>query len=165
MHPDAVDSALLQVRFVALALNEPELLVAPLKAIECVENDLPRSTFVKQTFGKLRALVTAAGDVDIGRACGTSTLARESVPAALAVFLRSRNNFSDAIITAARLGGDTDSICALVGCLAGALHGVTGIPPGWIQAIEHESPSPLDLHTLADSVSAMPPASFAVQAV
>jgi ADP-ribosylglycohydrolase len=114
---------------------------------------------------RLRTLVTATPDIDVARACGTSCLARESVPAALAVFLRSRTTFSDAVTAAARLGGDTDSICALVGCLAGALHGFAGIPSAWINAVAHETPSTNALCHLADRVCELPPVSFSEKAV
>ncbi len=159
-HAEAVESALVQVRFVALALHQPELLADPMRAIDCVEADLPGTLFVKQTLEKLRVLVSATPDADVAKACGTSSLARESVPAALTIFLRSRATFSDAITTAARLGGDTDSICALVGCLAGALHGVAGIPSPWIDAIAHETSSPADLHHLADRIGELRAATF-----
>jgi poly(ADP-ribose) glycohydrolase ARH3 len=40
-HAEAVESALVQVRFVALALRQPETLAEPLLAIDCVESDVP----------------------------------------------------------------------------------------------------------------------------
>lgn len=91
---------------------------------------------------------------------GPSTLAGDSVLAAHAVFLRSHATFRDAIVSAARLGGDVDSICAMVGCLAGALHGLAAIPAPWREAIAAESPSPAALSELADAVFDLPPARF-----
>jgi poly(ADP-ribose) glycohydrolase ARH3 len=35
------------------------------------------------------------------------------------------------------LGGDTDTIGAMAGAAAGALHGVEGIPGEWMEALEN----------------------------
>ncbi|HVJ19971.1 MAG TPA: ADP-ribosylglycohydrolase family protein, partial [Polyangiaceae bacterium] len=91
---------------------------------------------------------------------GPSALACESVVAAHVSFLRTHDSFESAVVAAASLGGDVDSICALVGCLAGALHGLTGIPERWLAAIAHESPSVRELVDLADALHDLAPASF-----
>lgn len=41
-------------------------------------------------------------------------------------------NFIDAIFTAIELGGDTDTIGAITGSLAGMLYGLNSIPPHWV---------------------------------
>jgi ADP-ribosyl-[dinitrogen reductase] hydrolase len=41
------------------------------------------------------------------------------------------DNFRDAVLTAANLGDDSDSVGAVAGQLAGALYGASGIPPEW----------------------------------
>lgn len=124
-HPEAIDAALAQARLVAMAVFEPE---------------------------PFACLIAADAGTDMASAHGTSTFARESVPAAHAAFLRSHATFRDAVTAAASLGGDVDSICCMVGCLAGALHGLSGIPPTWLHAIKHESPSVDELCLLADGL-------------
>jgi ADP-ribosylglycohydrolase len=42
------------------------------------------------------------------------------------------DNFKDAVLTAANLGDDADSVAALAGQLAGALYGASAIPPDWL---------------------------------
>jgi ADP-ribosyl-[dinitrogen reductase] hydrolase len=42
------------------------------------------------------------------------------------------DNFRDAVLTAANLGDDSDSVAAVAGQIAGALYGVTAIPPQWL---------------------------------
>jgi hypothetical protein len=54
--------------------------------------------------------------------------ADEAVPAALFAFIRHIGWFTDAVLQAVHLGGDTDTIAAMTGALAGAFHGVAAIP-------------------------------------
>jgi ADP-ribosyl-[dinitrogen reductase] hydrolase len=42
------------------------------------------------------------------------------------------DNFRDAVLTAANLSDDAGSVAAVAGQLAGALYGVTAIPPQWL---------------------------------
>ena len=44
-------------------------------------------------------------------------------------------NFRDAVLTAANLGDDADTIAAVAGQLAGSLYGASGIPAGWIERL------------------------------
>jgi len=45
--------------------------------------------------------------------------------------VRSTDSFADALIAAIDLGGDTDTVAAVTGGLAGAIHGVAAIPSRW----------------------------------
>ena len=47
-------------------------------------------------------------------------------------------NFEDAILGAVNDGGDSDTIAALTGGLAGAFYGVDAIPKRWIEALDKE---------------------------
>jgi ADP-ribosylglycohydrolase len=58
-------------------------------------------------------------------------LATEAVPAAMAVFLAARGEFTKAVPAGIRLGRDADTIGAIVGSLAGAYQGVDAIPADW----------------------------------
>lgn len=46
------------------------------------------------------------------------------------------DNFRDCILKAIHLGGDTDTIAAIVGGLAGILYGMDGIPKKWMERLE-----------------------------
>ncbi|MNW48350.1 ADP-ribosyl-[dinitrogen reductase] glycohydrolase [compost metagenome] len=50
----------------------------------------------------------------------------------------------EAIIHAANLGGDTDTIAAIAGGIAGALYGAQSLPKRWIQALTPEIRSQID---------------------
>jgi poly(ADP-ribose) glycohydrolase ARH3 len=60
-----------------------------------------------------------------------------SVPAALYAFLAHWDSFPEAVQFAVRLGGDTDTIGAMCGAIAGAFHGASAIPPNWLDALEN----------------------------
>ena len=45
------------------------------------------------------------------------------------------DNYKDCVLKAVNLGGDTDSIAAVAGGLAGALYGLEGIPKEWLEAL------------------------------
>ena len=80
-------------------------------------------------------------------AVGTSMLAFESVPAAVGVFAATRGEPFGAVEAAVRIGGDTDTIAAMAGALAGALHGYAAHEPEDRALLEHVMP-----HTLAELV-------------
>lgn len=65
----------------------------------------------------------------------TSGFAPCSVLTALAV-VDCASDFEDAVVTAVNLGGDTDTIGAMVGALAGARHGLAAIPTRWMDTLQ-----------------------------
>ncbi len=64
-----------------------------------------------------------------------SVKAVDAVPPALACFLYT-DSFKDALVAAVGLGGDTDTIGAMTGALAGAFYGKKAIPRDWLDALE-----------------------------
>lgn len=66
---------------------------------------------------------------------GVSPHVVQSVPAAFTVFLFSEN-FDDTVKNAVRMGGDTDSVAAMAGALAGSLYGIEGIPQALLSPLE-----------------------------
>ena len=62
-----------------------------------------------------------------------------------------------AVTAAALLGGDVDSICAMSGALAGAVHGLSGIPVSWLKKLDHERPSVEEMMALCDEVNRVSP--------
>lgn len=63
---------------------------------------------------------------DILKILGTKARVQETVPSAIYCFLKF-DNFKEAIVTAIRAGGDTDTTAAIVGALYGAKVGLKGI--------------------------------------
>lgn len=61
----------------------------------------------------------------------------DSLEAALWAFY-STDNFKDAILLAANLGDDADTVAAITGQLAGAYYGLDGIPTDWVDKITNK---------------------------
>jgi ADP-ribosylglycohydrolase len=64
----------------------------------------------------------------IYRLVGTSVATQESVPAAFGVLAVHPDDPWQAVLMAASLGGDCDTIAAIAGAIAGACHGSAGFP-------------------------------------
>jgi ADP-ribosylglycohydrolase len=84
---------------------------------------------------------------------GTSLATQESVPAAFAVLSAVPEDPWRACLLAASLGGDTDTIAAMAGAVAGACHGLAAFPPAAVAVIDAQG---LGLAELADSLLALP---------
>jgi ADP-ribosylglycohydrolase len=83
---------------------------------------------------------------------GTSLATQESVPAAFAVLSAVPEDPWQACLLAASLGGDTDTIAAMTGAVAGACHGLAAFPPAAVAVIDAHG---LGLAELADSLLAL----------
>jgi poly(ADP-ribose) glycohydrolase ARH3 len=70
-------------------------------------------------------------------ALGNGIKAHESVATAIACFASSPDNYLTAIGRAILLGGDTDTIAAMTGAIAGAYLGVRAIPTGLLDRLEN----------------------------
>jgi ADP-ribosylglycohydrolase len=88
----------------------------------------------------------------IGTLVGTSLATQESVPAAFAVLSAIPDDPWRACLLAASLGGDTDTIAAMAGAIAGACHGQSAFPPHAIAAIDAHG---FALPALADALLAL----------
>jgi len=70
---------------------------------------------------------------------GNSVEAFNSVPTAIYSFLSHSSSFKEAILFAASLGGDTDTIAAMTGAIAGAYLGIDSIPDKWRSKMENRA--------------------------
>jgi len=68
---------------------------------------------------------------------GTSGFVLESLPGALACFLRSPLDPEEVIVSAVNAGGDTDTVAAMAGALAGAYLGESAFPTRWLEPLEY----------------------------
>ncbi|WP_375387357.1 ADP-ribosylglycohydrolase family protein [uncultured Amnibacterium sp.] len=84
---------------------------------------------------------------------GTSLATQESVPAAFAMLLLHPDDPWAACCAAASLGGDTDTIAAMTGAMAGAVHGVDAFPAEAVALVR--SVNDLDLEARVDALLAL----------
>jgi ADP-ribosylglycohydrolase len=90
---------------------------------------------------------------DVVELVGTSLATQESVPAAFAVLALHPEDPWQACLTAASLGGDSDTIAAMTGAIAGACHGMDGWPADAVRTVREINQ--LDLETYAEKLLAL----------
>jgi ADP-ribosylglycohydrolase len=75
----------------------------------------------------------------------------EMVPCALALCVIARGDAEQAIVGAANLGRDSDTIASMAGEIAGTLGGARGLPPAWVEKVLRVNPEP-DLAQVAEGL-------------
>lgn len=75
---------------------------------------------------------------------GTSVESNESIPCSFALASRFADRPAEALLAAANLGGDTDTIGAIAGALLGATIGMRAWPGGWWERVRRVSSIELD---------------------
>jgi ADP-ribosylglycohydrolase len=86
-----------------------------------------------------KAMTLAAGNLPVNRAMeeiGEGYTAEEATALAIFLSLRYTDDFDGAILAATTFKGNTDSIAPIVGNALGAYHGVSVIPPKWVNELE-----------------------------
>jgi len=78
----------------------------------------------------------------------------EMVPAALAICFIAKGDAEHAIIGAANLGRDSDTITSMVGELMGALEGYDAFPGDWVDQVARLNPEP-DMARMAEDLCAL----------
>lgn len=113
--------------------------------------DLDRRIRTKEfraRFDMLPSCLEADDDERARLHLGHWVAADKSVLTALYCFLMA-SDFTDAVVRALRMGGDTDTIGAMTGALAGARFGASSIPEAWLAVEGHDTLVSLadDLHS------------------
>jgi poly(ADP-ribose) glycohydrolase ARH3 len=127
-HPLAVDAAIVQAAAVGAALRGEDILAAARAAAR-------RSVMRRQLDRATSLLGSGLGPAEVGELLGNSAIGHESVPTAIFA-AASHGDFEQAVGFAVRCGGDTDTLGAMAGALAGAKYGSTSIPARWLDALE-----------------------------
>ncbi|GAA4289053.1 ADP-ribosylglycohydrolase family protein [Georgenia daeguensis] len=137
-HPDGQDGAAL-------------IAVATWFCLRTRPDDLDPAELLSTVAGHLRSpsLITALDAVvaglaedepaDVARRTGTGIAAAEAAPAALSAFLHHPADPVAAITFAVAMGGDTDTVATMSGCLSGALVGEQRLPDGLVARLEAAS--------------------------
>jgi poly(ADP-ribose) glycohydrolase ARH3 len=137
-HPEAVDGAVLIATAVCeLATTDADPGSAS-TALHAAAARLGPGPVADASRRVLEAFESDADVPGLARRIGTGVAARESVPAAVAAVLVG-DDLVDTLIAAVRLGGDTDTIAAMAGAMAGARYGASSIPEPLLARLEERT--------------------------
>ena len=129
------EGAALQAYAVALAVKAESESFNPMdfleKLIEFTQVDA-----YKEKLEKAKALIKNDDKREVIRSLGNTVEALNSVPTAIYCFAKHHESYAKAVLYAISLGGDTDTIGAMTGAIAGAYHGIENIPNAWKQKLE-----------------------------
>lgn len=128
-HRLGIDAALAQAVAVAAAMRGDPIVSAVATAVETEE--------MRHQLAAVEKLLAAVHvePADVARLLGNTAEGPKSVPAAIYAACQA-NDFRGAVTFAMRCGGDTDTIGAMAGAIAGARLGAAAIPPDWLEALE-----------------------------
>ena len=146
VHPEAIDGAWLQAKIVGwLAKIEPKHFDAKI-FLEWLQK-IAATDILREKLAKLERGLREGWDSDrfLSEACATDENGRifqihaaEALVCALWSFVRHYRDPEECLIQAVGLGGDSDTIGAIAGAQAGALHGTDWIPSRWFDNIENK---------------------------
>ncbi len=141
-HPEGLAGAVAQATAVGLALQSG-LSNEPIDPGQFLDQVTAQVVDIDKGFAEaLNGIKSASRESmleTIEAICGQYDLslrAIESVPPAIGAFLWT-HNFRDAVVLAVNLGGDTDTIGAMAGAVAGAYYGHSQIPQEWLNPLEN----------------------------
>jgi poly(ADP-ribose) glycohydrolase ARH3 len=132
-HPYGIAGAVLQSYVVLLALND-------VPVDEWLQRlfSFPTDNVFRIKFEAIRqCLERESSPHESAREIGNGSDALSAVPAAIFAVMRNPLSFSDAVLYAVSMGGDTDTIGAMAGAIAGARSGSGGIPAQWLKHLEN----------------------------
>ena len=142
-HPLGIDGAAAQAAAVAAAVRGEDHLAAAREAVRTAEFEgrleAAAELAKRAAFGAAErppggAAARPVEPADVARILGSTVAAHESVPAALVA--AAAPGFEAAVTFAIRCGGDTDTVGAMAGAVAGARFGLSAIPARWLDALE-----------------------------
>lgn len=99
--------------------------------------DFVEEVIYKEKLAKIKELIAQPDRARAAMELGNGIEAFNSVPSAIYSFLIHPDSFAQAVIHAVSLGGDTDTIGAMTGAIAGAYLGVEAIPNQWRDKLEN----------------------------
>jgi poly(ADP-ribose) glycohydrolase ARH3 len=140
-HPLGMEGGVVQALAVALAVGmDPVKRFAPVEFADILLNFTNKADYLKP-LASVREFLKRKKRPEVHevvKVVGNDVKAYTSCPAAIYSFLRNWASFELTVVYAVNLGGDTDTIGAMAGALAGGYHGVDAIPRRWLEALDNE---------------------------
>ncbi|MBW1679492.1 MAG: ADP-ribosylglycohydrolase family protein [Deltaproteobacteria bacterium] len=143
IHPEGIAGAAAQALAVGFAVSHSlnNRTIEPFSFIETIAKRIsPIDSSFALRLRQLKTIESKTRNNLISELTGfyhCNVKAIEAVPPAIGAFLFT-NNFKDAVILAVSLGGDTDTIGAMAGAIAGGYYGYKQIPLEWLEVMENE---------------------------
>lgn len=134
-HPQAIDGAALLCAAIGTVVEEPGP-IDPSGLLRALAGHVRSAEFRDRIQIVLAVVNRKMQPQQIGRSLGNDVTALGSVPTALALFLLNPDDPRAAITGAVQAGGDTDTIAAMTGALAGARCGADALPASWLARLE-----------------------------
>ncbi|NOX58918.1 MAG: ADP-ribosylglycohydrolase family protein [Planctomycetes bacterium] len=119
--------------------HEPQLATEAYTLVEMLagcSSDSELRSAMKSIEGALEKNLTAEAFANrLGLTNGVSGFVNHTVPVAIYCWLRHRDSFRNAVEAAVRLGGDTDTVGAIVGAIMGTEVGPDALPEEWVDGL------------------------------
>lgn len=140
-HPLGMEGGVIQAWAVAMVVGtDPRDVIDPLAFVDTLLKVTDKAEYVTrlESIKEFLRRDEPPGPFEVIDALGNDIRAFTAVPAAIYSFLRNWRSFEEAVVYGVNLGGDTDTIGAMAGALAGGLYGVGAIPERWSKALEDD---------------------------
>lgn len=123
--------------------------------LRSVSDDVEWGTIVDQILIACETgrVLSALEDQRTAEVKGISGYVYQTVPVAIAAWWIEYGDFQRTVESAIRLGGDTDTVAAIAGGLAGASLGSDGIPEDWISGIKDWPHGALRIRQLSEALA------------
>ncbi|CAF3522783.1 unnamed protein product [Rotaria socialis] len=153
VHPEGIDGAFVLAKAIILALRCESIDTFDASGYLNTLQSTARTTSMQNQIKKLIKFYTdqygtnsassqkKKADIDIVRALGNTfqLKAIEAVPCALWVVCTGYREPEECLVRGVNMGGDADTVAAMIGDMVGALHGWEWIPARWYDNIEPNS--------------------------
>ncbi|UJR15980.1 hypothetical protein I4U23_002899 [Adineta vaga] len=153
VHPEGIDGAFVLAKAIILALRCPSIdTFDPYQFLSVLRKTARTKSmkdqiknlinfYTQQHQADIKSTKPKITDIDMVRAFGNTfqIKAIEAVPCVLWVICESYREPEECLIRGVNMGGDTDTIAAMIGDIIGALHGTQWIPTRWSDHIEPNS--------------------------
>ncbi len=148
-HPEAIDGATVIAQVIAGLLDLDKVDAdAIVRVVSAAASRLSEGPVRDRLTGVVDVLASGGEPAMVVGRCGTGVAAAESVPAAIAALLGGGDALR-VVTTAIGFGGDTDTIAAMAGAMAGAAWGLERMPGPLLDRLEARA----ELERLADTLS------------
>ena len=136
-HQLGKEGAAVQAYAIGLATNlEPPLAIDQDDFLAKLINYTQDGVY-KEKLNRIKGLLVKPDKARVTIELGNGIEAFNSVPTAIYSFLAQPDSFTQAVLYAISLGGDTDTIGAMTGAISGAYLGIESIPNSWKGKLEN----------------------------